>query len=294
MWFADIGLGVAWLLLAGWLLVAVTLMASATSGRPGLGRLLAPHARVPVLVGTGAVTVLFATQAGLVDTIADLPSEGYLDESVWAWFVAHRTPVATGVMSAVSTAGGTAEMAVLAVIGAASLWRARRRGEAAIVLGAAVGAEVLVNGFKNLYERARPPAAEQLIVETNFALPSGHALGSMVVLGTLAAAVVLVVRRPAARIGAVVVAAAGIVTIGVSRLYLGVHWMTDVLTGWLLGASWLALCVTALVLLTHRSRSCTDGSGTDATAESCAEGTGERAATPPPAAESRRHRGSAL
>src|SRR5689334_25381661 len=59
-------------------------------------------------------------------------------------------------------------------------------------------------------------------------------------------------RRTLLRITAVAVAALGVLTIGVSRLYLGVHWLTDVVTGWFLGGAWLAVCVTTLCVLNRR------------------------------------------
>lgn len=272
MWFADIGLAMALIILAGWSTVVGLATASAQWGRPALGALLTPPARLPVLVGTGAAAVLFAAQAGVVDTVADLAGNGVLDQAVWAWFVAHRTPSLTVVMAAVSRYGGTAGMALLALIGAAVLWRYRRRAQAGVVVAATVGAALLVSAFKNLYGRVRPPLVDQLVVETNAALPSGHSLGSVVVLGVLAAVVVLLVRRTALRVGAVLAAAAGIAAIGVSRLYLGVHWATDVLTGWLLGGAWLALCVTALVLLGHRARPDSTPAGTSTSRPTPASG----------------------
>ena len=124
--------------------------------------------------------------------------------------------------------------------------------EAFVVLAATIGAALLIDGFKRLYGRVRPPMAEQLMTETNPALPSGHALGSIVVLGVLTAVVVLATRHALLRVAAVATAALGVMTIGLSRLYLGVHWLTDVVTGWFLGGAWLAVCVTALCVLTRR------------------------------------------
>ncbi len=255
MWFADIGVGAAWVALACWALLLTLAFLLPRLGRTTPALLLTSPTRLPLLVGSGAAALLFAAQAGVVDTVADLNGAGLLDQRVWSWFVAHRTPAMTWVMAAVSTVGNTVGMALLALLGALVLWRLRRGAEAAVVVIAALGASLLVTGFKNLYDRARPPVAEQLTMQSNGALPSGHSLGSMVVLGVLAAVVVVLVQRPALQALAVLAAVAGIVTIGISRLYLGVHWMTDVLTGWMLGGAWLAICVTALVLLDHgRSR----------------------------------------
>jgi undecaprenyl-diphosphatase len=161
--------------------------------------------------------------------------------------VAHRTLGATVLARGVSDVGGTAGMAVLAALGSLVLWFRRRRWEAGIVVLASAGAGVLVVTLKNVYDRPRPPEATRLIVETNYSLPSGHALGSVVVLGVLAAVAGVVLRGAAARAATVVLAVVVAAVIGLSRLYLGVHWLTDVLDGWLVGGAWLALCVTLLV-----------------------------------------------
>lgn len=246
--FADVGLGLAWGLLAVWLLAVVL-----ASRLPGVRARLPLRARLPVLIGFGCATALLLAQAAVVDSVEDSAGPLGLDRSVLDWFLTERSPSATGVMKAVSTVGGTAGMTVLAVIAAGLLWRSRRRATAVVVLVAAAGAGLLVTGFKHLYMRSRPPVVDRLTTENSFSLPSGHALGSMVVLGVLAAVVVLA-GRGAVRVGAVILAATAIAVIAASRLYLGVHWTTDVLTGWLLGGAWLTVCVTALTVLQPRSR----------------------------------------
>jgi membrane-associated phospholipid phosphatase len=239
MGFADAEqlLGVA--LVALWLLAAAL---SAAGRLPWVGRLSAA-----TLIGTGVAAGLFTLQATVVDAVADPDGISAADAPVLHWLVEHRTPAATATALAVTSVGGTAGMTVLAAVIALVLWFRRRRWEAGVVIVAAAGAGVLVETLKNLYDRPRPPEATRLAVETNYSLPSGHALGSAVVLGIVAAVAVVALRGVAARTTAVVLAVLAVAAIGLSRLYLGVHWLTDVLNGWLVGGTWLALCITLLV-----------------------------------------------
>ena len=89
--------------------------------------------------------------------------------------------------------------------------------------------------------------------ETSSALPSGHSLGAVVVIGLVAAIAVLSVPGRARRAAIGAGAAVAVLLIGESRLYLGVHWPTDIACGYLLGGAWLALCVGALVQVRRRT-----------------------------------------
>lgn len=247
MWFADIGEVVAGGLALAWTVAATFLLLRCPP------RLLS--SRAVLLAGTGAAALLFGAQAGVVDTVADRSGPGVLDAGTWSWFVSHRTGWSTPFMIGVSDIGGTLGEIVLAALCAGVLWWRHRRAEAALVVAATAGAGLLVVGFKNLYERARPPVPQQLVLETNASLPSGHSLGSVVVIGTVVAVLAVSTRRVSLLVVGAGCAAAAVFVIGTSRLYLGVHWLTDVLTGWLLGGAWLALCVTALVMLRGRTMS---------------------------------------
>lgn len=145
-------------------------------------------------------------------------------------------------------------MGVLALISMVWLAWYRRWPQAGTVAVAALGAMVIGSVMKHVLNRARPPRIDQLVVETTASLPSGHTLGSTVVLGSLSAIAFGLLRRPANRAALAIVIVVVIAAVGLSRLYLGVHWSTDVLTGWLLGAAWLSVCVTALEISTLKAR----------------------------------------
>ena len=242
---ADLQVGISLALVVIWLALAVV----ALTGRGGVIRL----AGWPALVAGGAATGLFAVYAGIVDAVADPAPLAAADGPTLHWMVDHRAGLLTPFMVAVSNAGGTLGMTVLTAIGVCLLTWMRRFRDAIVVLVAGTVAGPLVSAYKNLYARQRPPAATQVVAEPTYALPSGHSLSSMVVVGILAAVVILTLRSSVWRTLVLFAAALVVVTIGVSRLYLGVHWLTDVLAGWSIGGAWLSLCTAALLYGRHSS-----------------------------------------
>jgi membrane-associated phospholipid phosphatase len=214
---------------------------------------------VPVACGVAAVFVLGASVAELTDNVVDHDGLSRGDLGELDWIIAHRSGILTPIAVGISDAGGTVPMTALAVAACAWLaWR-RRWAPMLLVATATAGAGVAVLVLKSLVGRARPPVTDHLVTETNQSFPSGHSLGSTVVLGVLAALVVVHSHRRAVRGLAVTIAVLAIAAIGLSRLYLGVHWPTDVLGGWTIGTLWLITCLTTYTWL--RRRAATDPAG---------------------------------
>ena len=163
----------------------------------------------------------------------------------------HResSPTGLAVASFVSRLGSPRLMTVLALTGALVL---AALGEW-IVLGgwaaAFVGASLIDHWLKLTIHRPRPAYAAVLMHNPSWSFPSGHAMGSLVGYGMLAYVLMLVMRgRPGAQRAIVAVAALLIIAIGVTRLYLGVHYFSDVVGGYAAGLLWLSACVSAVEL----------------------------------------------
>jgi len=160
----------------------------------------------------------------------------------------HRTAGLTSVMKSITWLGSTAVLIPLAVaIGAWFMWRRKDwkpSGKLALALGGAVAFYDIV---KPLVGRVRPPMDDRFLHVSGWSFPSGHATQAVATYGMLA--LILSAGRPVrARIGLWCAAGAVAVLVGASRLYLGVHWLTDVLGGWALGTAWLALLIAAFLL----------------------------------------------
>jgi undecaprenyl-diphosphatase len=166
-----------------------------------------------------------------------------VDVHVYQWVLDHRTPWVTDVMtfithlaSGVVVAGITAAVAVLAGI-------RRRWGYAAFMVAATAGTALLTVMAKHLVGRARPDVANQLVQVTGAAFPSAHAAESVACYGALAFLITRWRRTVRAAVSAWLTAAFLAAAIGWSRVYLGVHWLSDVVAGWALGLSWLAVLI---------------------------------------------------
>lgn len=141
---------------------------------------------------------------------------------------------------------------VLAAVG--YLVMAGKRAGALLVLGAVVGGQLLSTGLKNIFERARPDLVPDAPTVFTASFPSGHAMLSAVTYLTLGALLARVDARRHLRIYVLSLAVFLTVSIGVTRVFLGVHWPTDVLAGWCIGTAWATLCWFVALWLQRRGQ----------------------------------------
>ena len=187
-----------------------------------------------------AVVLAATIGAGELLAKAERPdgSTGF-DRSITSWFVDHRASWLTTVARALSTIGSQKVLIPLVAVVAIVLVVRRALKPALLLVVLWAGALELYTLAKHFVGRPRPPMHLWLTSVTSTAFPSGHAtqsLSTYAALALVSAAVVSAARRPALAFAAVI--AAGV---GWSRVYLGVHWATDVLAGWLAAACWVAL-----------------------------------------------------
>lgn len=180
-----------------------------------------------------------------------------LDRPVLTWVETIRTPGLDSAIAFFSNTGGPILQPIItAVLVLLVAWRWRSWTPIVLPVAAEAGALVLTLLGKQLTGRARPPLAESIPpYEYSPSFPSGHTLNATVIAGVLCYLMLHVSRTRAARVAWVTVAAAYAAAMGLSRVYLGHHWLTDVIAGWLLGLAWLAVVVVLHRLwLTARER----------------------------------------
>lgn len=218
------------------------------SSRPRPPAILATYS-----VGVGClVTFAVLTWQVLVGVALDR-ADRHWHEAV----VGIRQPWLTVLARAVTACGSVVIISLVTVVCAVVFVRRDRAGSI-VLAGSVIVASFLVLAVKNAVGRERPPVADILgVLPRSYSFPSGHTTMSTVLYGVLT---LIAVRHLGSAVRRRVVAVSGellVVGVGFSRVYLGFHWVTDVVAGWLLGG---AIVAVALVLLRSRDADC-EGAG---------------------------------
>ncbi|MBA3636468.1 MAG: bifunctional DedA family/phosphatase PAP2 family protein [Actinomycetota bacterium] len=206
------------------------------------GQYLGLHLTVGLLAAAGALWLF----GGLAEDLLTGDPIVRFDRALDDYLHAHATPTLTTFFLVVTALGSIEAIVLLGVVVAAYLAWGRRWIFLGGWLAAVAGSAVLNQLLKGLFARPRPHFEHPLLVETSYSFPSGHAMESFVVYGMLAYFAVLALRSWEARVGAVFGAALLVVLIGFSRMYLGVHYLSDVLAGYAAGGVWLSALITGV------------------------------------------------
>jgi undecaprenyl-diphosphatase len=222
------------------------LLASAVQRISGL---LGSHAALVLTLAVGAVlaVALAAVFAEVYESVVEADGVAGLDHPILDGAKTLRSPALDTIITGYTDVGGTVGMPVLALaIMIALALRRRSWTPVILMLVAGIGSLLMTIAGKELVGRTRPDLADAVPpYEYSASFPSGHSLNSVVIAGIVAYLIILRLKSARARVLTGVAAGVFAATMGLSRVYLGHHWLTDVLGAWALGAAWLALVITA-------------------------------------------------
>ncbi|WP_066290725.1 phosphatase PAP2 family protein [Arthrobacter sp. B6] len=216
-----------------------------------MGRWFKPYAAlwITLLVGGALVVTMALLGAEVYDDVVDEQGLASLDLPALELSQNLRTPELDAGVTAFTNIGGGIGMPILATILTAWLTFLSRTWRPIILVGGAAAVSTFATTVgKRLVGRTRPDHAEAVPpYETSPSFPSGHTLNTTVVIGVLVYIMCLQFEILWARITAITAGALFIIAMGLSRVFLGHHWLTDVMAGWFLGLAWVGM-----VVLAHR------------------------------------------
>ncbi len=184
--------------------------------------------------------------------IAKLVLEGPLqpaDDQFLRVVAAYRTPLLTKVALQATMLGTGTVLVVLVLVTSSFLWLTRHRHSTYLLLASFFGSWILNTVLKDVFDRPRPEVVSHLATFASYSFPSGHAMSAMAAYGAIALLITRLEHGPRARLATWLLAALVILGIGASRIYLGVHYASDVLAGYAAGLAWVAFAAAGMSAL---------------------------------------------
>ncbi|MFC0314441.1 phosphatase PAP2 family protein [Gordonia phosphorivorans] len=169
------------------------------------------------------------------------------DTSTLDWVLSIRAEPWNSLWQLVTVFGDTLTLTLVTIGVFVLAWLGDRIDLAALIAVGGISGYVVMVLLKGAFGRSRPPVVDRLVEVGTLSFPSGHAMMSTVIFGLTAVIVYRLYPWVRGHPGILFVAPGLALVIGVSRVYLGAHWASDVLAGWAIGVVWVALC-----LLAHR------------------------------------------
>jgi membrane-associated phospholipid phosphatase len=175
-----------------------------------------------------------------------------LDGRIATWLHAHATIELAAFLYAITQVHSMIGLTVMSIVFAGVLWRMKERYWV-LTLAVAVGGGMALNVLlKHFYERARPHFDDPWVTLSTYSFPSGHTAGATLFYGVLAAFLVSRFYDRRSRITVIAGAVIAIAMVALSRMYLGAHYLSDVVAATASSAAWLVLCLSTVHGLVKR------------------------------------------
>lgn len=205
-------------------------------------------------LGVLVLTVASALFGAIADDVVHGAALTIVDARVTTWLHTHAVPALTTAMLIITHAHALQSIGVMTLFFSGFLiWK--REWYWLLGVALVVPAGMLLNVLmKVAFQRARPSLSDPILVLTTYSFPSGHTAAATCFYGVLAVFLCSRFRMRAERWGVIAIAALMIALVAASRVYLGVHYLSDVLAAIAEGVAWLAICLTAVHTLRLRAR----------------------------------------
>lgn len=204
-------------------------------------------------IGFSAASLLVVLLTMLLDEVFEISTPSPADRAVTLAVRGFQGPVLDRFFRNVTDLGDFRFLGPATILVSGILALRGRRVSGLLFAGSVVGGFLLEALMKITFRRNRPDLWPALVTEKTFSFPSGHATMTTLFFAGAAAVVFHVTKRRRYRVAAAAVAAFAILAVAFSRIYLGAHWMTDVVAGILLGLFWVVLCATGTEYFARRS-----------------------------------------